>query len=124
MRMKKYKNVSAYIADYPKGMQLALKKLRAIIKKAAPKAAEGISYGMPAFKLDGPLVYFGGFKKHIGFFPASSGIRVFKKQLTAYRTSKGTLQLPYDKPLPASLINKIVRFRVKENAQKARTKKK
>lgn len=113
--MKKFKDINTYIKDSPKEIQVVLGRLRAIIKKAAPKAEETISYGIPTFKLQGNLVHFGGYKTHIGFYPGASGIHVFKKELSAYKTSKGTVQLPLDKPLPVGLITKIVKFRIKEN---------
>lgn len=120
--MRSFKTTEEYIANYPKNVQVILKRLRIIIKNAAPKAEEAISYGIPTFKLNGNLVHFGAFTKHVGFYPASSGIRVFKKELAAYKTTKGTLQLPFDKPLPAGLISKIVKFRVRENLQKKAAK--
>ena len=89
--------------------------MRATIKAVAPGAGETIRYGIPTFTLDGNLVHFAAYKKHIGFYPASSGIRAFKKELSAYKTSRGTVQFPIDKPLPLALIKKIVRFRVAEN---------
>jgi uncharacterized protein YdhG (YjbR/CyaY superfamily) len=116
--MKKYKDIDSYIASYPKDVQALLKKMRATIKKAAPKAEEKISYGIPTFTLHGNLVHFGGFAKHIGFFPASSGVSHFKKELKGYKTSKGTIQFPLEKPLPLGLVTKIVKFRVKENSIK------
>ncbi len=122
MSMRSFKTTEEYIANYPKNVQVILKRLRIIIKNAAPKAEEAISYGIPTFKLNGNLVHFGAFTKHVGFYPASSGIRVFKKELAAYKTTKGTLQLPFDKPLPAGLISKIVKFRVRENLQKKAAK--
>lgn len=116
-------DVDHYIAAFPEGTQKLLDQLRATIKKAAPKATESISYMMPAYKYEGVLVYFGGYKKHIGFYPTASGIAAFKKELVAYNVSKGTVQFPLDKPLPVSLITKIVKFRVSENLQKAKLKK-
>lgn len=110
-------DVDAYIASFPQPVQGMLQQLRDIILKAAPKAQEGISYQMPAYKLNGVLVYFAGYKNHIGFYPTGSGIEAFKTQLSDYKTSKGTIQFPLDKPLPAALITKIVKHRVKENTQ-------
>lgn len=114
----KYTTVDEYIAMFPIEVQIKLKKMRELIKKAAPKAEESISYGMPAYKLNGPLVYFGGFKDHIGFFAVPSGIAAFKDELVGYKTSKGTIQFPLEKPLPSLLITRIVKFRVKENLEK------
>ena len=117
-------DVVHYIADFPETTQKLLDQLRATIKKAAPKATESISYMMPAYKYEGALVYFGGYKKHIGFYPMPAAITAFKKELSAYNLTKGTIQFPLDKPLPLSLITKIVKFRVSENIQKAKLKKK
>lgn len=116
--MKSFKDIDVYIANHSKEVQVLLKKIRAIIKKSAPKATEKISYGIPTFVLNGNLVHFGAFKNHLGFFPGPSGIRNFKKELSDYKTSKGTIQFPFDKPLPVALIRKIVAFRVKENQKK------
>jgi uncharacterized protein YdhG (YjbR/CyaY superfamily) len=116
--MKNYKDIDSYIKAAPKESQPLLKTMRATIKKAAPKAREAISYGIPTYKLNGNLVHFGGFSDHISFFPTSSGVRAFKKELSGYRTSKGTVQFPLDQPLPVGLIRKIVTFRVGENLTK------
>jgi uncharacterized protein YdhG (YjbR/CyaY superfamily) len=116
------KNVDEYIADFPLPVQNKLEELRATIKKAAPGAEEKISYKMPAFNLKGILVYFAAFKNHIGFYPTSSGVYAFKKELAGYETSKGTIQFPVDKPLPLDLITRIVIFRMNENLQKAELK--
>jgi uncharacterized protein YdhG (YjbR/CyaY superfamily) len=122
MVMKKFENVNAYIHAAPKESQKLLKELRALIKKAAPKAVESISYGMPGYKLNGkPLVYFGGYKTHIGFYPTPSGLITFQKELSSYKTGKGTAQFPLDKPLPKKLIREIVQFRIKENQVRVRT---
>jgi uncharacterized protein YdhG (YjbR/CyaY superfamily) len=110
--------IDQYIEDFPEEIQVILSKLRAAIRKAAPQAVERISYQMPAFYFNGNLVYFAAFKNHIGFFPTSSGVAAFKKELTKYATSKGTVHFPLDKPLPLDLIKRIVKFRVKENAPK------
>lgn len=115
------KNVDEYIARQPPEVQEILEKLRQAIKKAAPQAEEGISYTMPAYKYHGVLVYFGVYKTHIGFYPTGNGIAAFKKELSAYEGSKGTVRFPLDKSLPLGLITKIVKYRVKENlAKKAR----
>lgn len=112
--MKKSKQVTAFIKKYPPKVRKILAKARATIMKAAPKAEETISYGIPAYRMEKDLVYFAAFKEHLGFFPTSSGIRVFKKELAKYGTSKGTARFPLDKPIPFGLIAKITRFRVKE----------
>ena len=122
--MIKYKDIDNYIASFPEETQMVLDKMRDIIKKAAPKAVEVISYGMPAFKMHGVLVFFAAWKTHIGFYPHSSGIAAFKKELSIYKNSKGAVQFPMEKPLPAGLITKIVKFRIKEDMLKAKTKKK
>ncbi|MBP1767704.1 MAG: hypothetical protein H6P98_1819 [Candidatus Aminicenantes bacterium] len=115
MLRPKYKSVDEYIASFPEDTQVILKTLRRVIKGAAPQAEEAISYGIPTFKLKGNLVHFAAFKNHIGFYPASSGIVAFKKELFRYKRSKGTVQFPIDKPIPFNLVKKIVRYRVKEN---------
>lgn len=111
--------VEAYIAAFPPETQKLLEQMRSIIKKAAPKAEESISYMMPAYKLNGPLVYFGGYKSHIGFYPTGSGIEAFKKEIAAYKSSKGAVQFPLDKPLPVKLITVMVKYRVMVNKEKA-----
>lgn len=115
-------DIDDYIAAFPVHIQHILEELRSAIKKAAPGVEEKISYQMPAFELKGILVYFAAHKNHIGFYPTSSGVEVFKKELSGYNYSKGAIQFPLDKPLPLSLITKIVTFRVKENLGKAETK--
>ena len=114
----KFTTVSEYISSLPAATKPIAKEMRAIIKKAAPGAEEVISYNIPAFKLNGLLVWFAGHKNHIGFYPRSSVIELFKKELAKYEPSKGTIQFPLDKPLPVGLITKIVKYRVKENLEK------
>jgi uncharacterized protein YdhG (YjbR/CyaY superfamily) len=92
--------------------------MRQTIRKAAPEAIEAISYQMPAFKLNGNLVYFAAFKNHIGFYPTPSGIESFTEELSPYAKGKGSVQFPLDKPIPYDLVEKIVLFRVKENLAK------
>jgi len=116
--------VDQYIAGFPEITKPLLEKMRATIKKAAPLAEEVISYQMPAYKLQGMLVYFAGCKNHIGFYPTASGIATFKKELSAYKGSKGAVKFPLNKPLPLGLITKIVKFRVKENIEKGKIKSK
>ncbi|HEV3324507.1 MAG TPA: DUF1801 domain-containing protein [Puia sp.] len=115
----KYRSVDEYLSYYPEEVQNKLESLRSVIKKAAPKAVETISYNMPAYKQRNVLVYFAAHKNHIGFYPTSSGTREFIDQLTKYKVSKGAIQFPIDEPLPLGLIAKIVRFRVKEDKEKA-----
>ena len=114
--------IDEYIAHCPRKVQARLKKLRTTIKRAAPNAEEKISYQIPTFYLQGNLVHFAAFKNHISFFPASSGIAKFKKELSSYKLAKGTAQFPLDKPIPYALIAKITKFRVKENLARAKTK--
>ena len=116
------KTIDEYIAGFPKDVQAILKKVRATIRKAAPDAEEKISYRMPAFAQKGALVYFAAHTKHLGFYPTSRGIAAFQKELSAYEGGKGSVQFPYDKPVPYGLIERIVKFRVKENLEKARAK--
>ncbi len=122
--MLKPVDVDTYIAAFPEETQVLLQSMRSIITKAAPKAEEIISYGMPAYKQESVLVYFAGYKHHIGFYPTSSGILNFTKEIAAYKNSKGAVQFPLDKPLPSKLITQIVKFRVAETKEKAKNKKK
>jgi len=115
-------NIDEYISGFPNNTQQILQQVRATIRKAAPKAEEVISYQMPAFKFYGMLVFFAAYKNHIGFYPTSSGINAFKKELSAYKGAKGSVQFPIDKPMPLNLITRIVKFRVKENLDKASAK--
>jgi uncharacterized protein YdhG (YjbR/CyaY superfamily) len=117
-------SIDEYIANFPKDIQVILKKVRATIKKAAPKAEEAIKYQMPTFVLEGNLVHFAAFKSHIGFYPVPSGIEKFKKELSVYKGAKGSVQFPLDQPIPYELIGKITKFRVQENLNKAKGKKK
>ena len=110
--------IDDYIARCPTDVQPIMQKIRATIKKSAPRAVEKISYGMPAFALNGDLVWFGAFKHHIGFFPKEAVLDVFKDELAPYKHAKATLQFPLDQPIPYALIRKIVKFRVAENLKK------
>ncbi len=114
--------VDEYMLQFPENVKEALEKLRKTIKAAAPKAEEIISYAMPAYKYHGVLVYFAGYKNHIGFYGTPSGHQAFEKELSIYKSGKGSVQFPIDKPLPLSLISKIVKYRVAENLEKAKTK--
>lgn len=118
------KNIDDYIAQHPIAVQDLLIAVRQTIKQAAPDADEKISYLIPTFYQKGNLVHFAAWKKHIGFYPAASGIAAFQQALSGYEITKGTVQFPYDKPIPYDLISKIVQFRVKENLEKAISKKK
>lgn len=117
----RFATIDEYHALFPIEVQKKLQQLRETIKKAAPKAKEVISYNMPAFKQHKTLVYYAAYKNHIGFYPTASPLPVFKDELTPYKTSKGAIQFPIDKPLPIALIKKIVLFRMKEDAEKAKT---
>jgi uncharacterized protein YdhG (YjbR/CyaY superfamily) len=119
----KPKNIDEYIMGFPVEVQKKLEQVRKTIKKAAPDAEETISYAMPAFRLYGILVYFAAFKDHIGFYALPSGNEAFQKELLGYKTGRGSIQFPFDKPLPLSLITQIVKFRVYENLQKVKAKK-
>jgi uncharacterized protein YdhG (YjbR/CyaY superfamily) len=115
----KIKTIDEYITSSPEDIQPILKKFRDAIREVAPQATETISWQMPTFKLNGYLVHFAAFKKHIGFYPAgTSVIEMYRDKLTDYKTSKGAVQFPLDKPLPIDLIKEMVRFRVKENLAK------
>jgi len=118
------KSIDDYIAAFPKDVQALLEKLRVTIRKAAPGATETISYAIPTFTLNGNLVHFAAFKNHIGFYPAPSAIAAFQNELSMYEGAKGSVQFPIGKALPVSLITKIVKFRVRENLEKAKAKEK
>ena len=112
-------NIDAYIASFPPDIQKILQQVRAIVRKAAPKAEEAIRYAMPAFLQDGHLALFAAFKNHIGFFPAPTGVASFKAALAPYKTGKGSVQFPLDQPMPIELITKIVKYRIRKNAETA-----
>ena len=108
--------VDEYIESFDPGPRKALKKVRALIRKVAPEATESIAYGMPAYKLDGrPLVYFAGHAAHLGLYALPSAVVAFKDRLAGFKTSKGTIQFPYDSELPLGLIEEIILFRIEEN---------
>jgi uncharacterized protein YdhG (YjbR/CyaY superfamily) len=109
-------SVAQYISLHPKPVRAKLREMRAVIAAAAPRASQEIKWGMPAFSHDRILVMFGGFKRHIGFFPTPSAIRAFRKELAGYKVSSATIQFPLDQPLPRALIRRITRFRVMESA--------
>ncbi len=106
--------IDAYIAQYPKDVQEKLQTIRSMVKRIAPTATERISYGIPTFHLQENLVHFAAFKHHIGFFPGPEAVAAFASQLSAYKTSKGTIQIPLDVPLPLELLEKIIRYRVQK----------
>jgi uncharacterized protein YdhG (YjbR/CyaY superfamily) len=110
-----------YIKAFPEDVQKILEQVRQTIKTAAPQAEESISYGMPAFKTNGkPLVYFAGFKNHIGFYATPNGHQEFAAELAPYKQGKGSVQFPLNQPIPFDLIKRMVAFRVKRNAEKTK----
>ncbi|SFN37145.1 Uncharacterized conserved protein YdhG, YjbR/CyaY-like superfamily, DUF1801 family [Chitinophaga sp. YR627] len=111
-------DINTYIADFPEHVQAILQQVRATIHKAAPEATEDIKYAIPTFVLNGNLVHFAAFKSHIGFYPTPTGIEEFEKELSVYKQGKGSVQFPLDQPMPLDLITRIVKYRVKQNAEK------
>jgi len=112
-------SVDEYIARFPPETRKVLDELRALIRASAPAATETISYAIPTFDLNGHLVHFAGFRKHIGFYPTGSGVEAFKEELRPYKSGRGSVQFPLGQPMPADLIRRIVEFRVEENTGKA-----
>lgn len=121
---KIFENIDDYINAFHGETKGILLKIREVVREAAPEATESINYDIPTFKLAGNLVHFAAYKNHIGFYPAPSGMEEFKKEVKSYKTGKGTLQFPLDKPIPYELISEIVQFRVAENKLKASKKRK
>ena len=118
----KLKDIDDYIAGFDTDVQAILEKIRRNIRKAAPRAEEVISYGIPAFRLDGHyLIYFAAFKKHVSIYPAPRAVDEFKKELSAYGGGKGTVQFPLDKPIPHDLIRRVVKFRAKRIVEKPKS---
>lgn len=114
-------SIDDYIKDFPEDVQDLLHKVRATIKEKAPGAIESMNYGMPAYKTNGkPLVYFAGYKNHIGFYATPTGHEKFAEELSKYKQGKGSVQFPIDKPIPFDLIGRIVEFRVIENMEKSK----
>ncbi|MEW5868851.1 MAG: DUF1801 domain-containing protein [Chloroflexota bacterium] len=118
----KTNTIDDYIAGFPQDIQDILQQIRATIREAAPEAEETISYQIPTFTLQGNLVHFAAFQKHIGFYPAPSGIERFKDELSAYESAKGSVKFPLGQPVPFDLIRKIVAFRVEENIERAKAR--
>jgi len=116
------KDIDEYIAGFTEDVQEILEKIRTTIRKAAPDAEEAIKYQMPTFTLNGNLVHFAAYKKHIGFYPAPRGVEKFKEALSGYEGAKSTVRFPLDKPIPFGLISTIVKFRVKKNLERAEGK--
>jgi uncharacterized protein YdhG (YjbR/CyaY superfamily) len=125
MTTSRPKDIDEYIARFPLNTQEILEQIRVTIKKVVPEAEEKISYGIPTFNLNGTyLIYFAAYKNHIGFYPAPVAIDQVDKDFASYKTSgKGTIQFPLNKPMPLSLITRLVKFKVKENLEKAEKKK-
>lgn len=111
--------VDTYINRFPPEVRSLLEELRETIRAAAPGATEKISYGIPTFAQNGNLVHFAGYERHIGFYPAASGIERFRKELDGFKSAKGSVQFPLDEPLPLDLVRRIVDFRVRENGERA-----
>ncbi|MEQ8302693.1 MAG: DUF1801 domain-containing protein [Cyclobacteriaceae bacterium] len=118
MHPQKSKNIDHYIAGFPKDIQTILSQIRETIRKAAPKAEEKISYGIPTFAQNGNLVHFAAFKNHIGFYATPTGHKAFSSELSKYKQGKGSVQFPLDQPMPLALISRIVKFRVDELSRK------
>ncbi len=114
--------IDAYIQQFPPHIQVLLQQIRQVIHEAAPEATEKISYQMPTFYWNGNLVHFAAHSRHIGFYPAPSGIEAFQAELSAYKGAKGSVQFPLDQPMPLELIRKIVAYRVTENSNKPQRK--
>lgn len=119
---KKPNTIDEYITNFPDEVQEILEKVRATIRENAPEAKETINYQIPTFTLNGNLVHFAAFKKHIGFYPTPTGIEKFKNELTEHETAKGSVKFPLTKPIPYNLIAKITEFRVNEQKKKQNTK--
>lgn len=115
MEANNINTIDEYILEFPTEIQKIMQKLRKVIKDSAPEAQEKISWQMPTFVFYGNLVHFAGHKNHIGFYPAPSAIEAFKNELSEYKGAKGSVQFPYNKPMPYELISKIVKFRATEN---------
>lgn len=115
-------NFEQYILNYPEEIGERLQKIRSLVKKIAPDADEKISYGMPAFTLHGMLIYYAAHTRHIGLYPFTSAIEAFRDELKDYKTAKGSIQFPNNKPLPLKLISQIIEFRVAENRANAELK--
>jgi uncharacterized protein YdhG (YjbR/CyaY superfamily) len=120
--MRKFKTVKEYHALIPKEIRARVEELRDAIAKAAPGAELTISYNIPAFLWNGPVAYYAWYERHIGFYPTGSPMPHFRDELKAYKTSRGAIQFPLDKPIPKALVSRIVKFKLKENQEKAKAK--
>lgn len=116
-------DVPAYIASFPPATRKLLRQLRSLIQKSVPGAEEKISYGMPGYKHFGMFAYFAGYKNHVGFYPGPRAIEAFQSRLARYKTSKGTVQFPLDKPLPQGLLRDMLRWMRTRNEARALTRK-
>jgi uncharacterized protein YdhG (YjbR/CyaY superfamily) len=116
------RNIDEYIASCSPEVQSILEKIRSTIQKAAPEAEEKISYGMPTFALSGNLIHFAAFKSHIGLYPPVKGDAKLQAEISPYKGEKGNLKFPLDQPIPYALITRIVKFRVKEHSERARSR--
>ena len=116
------RNIDEYIAGFPPEVQEILEKVRLTIRKAAPDAEEAIKYLIPTYTLNGNLLSFAGYKKHIGLYPAPAGDEKFKEELSVYRSAKSTVRFSLDQPIPYGLISRLVKFRVKEHLEKVAAK--
>jgi len=123
MKAKQPTTIDEYIADFPPDVRPVLEKVRAAIRKAAPEAEEAIKYHIPTFVLHGNLIHFAGWNSHIGLYPGSKPIEVFKDDLAKFEISKGTVKFPLDKPIPYGLIGKITKYCVKRNVEKMNSRK-
>lgn len=123
MQQPAVNQVAEYMMAFPPETVRAMEQVRAAILEAAPGATESISYRMPAYRLDGPLVYFAAYRNHIGFYPMPSAIEAFRQDLSVYKCAKGSVQFPLNKPMPLKLIARMVAFRVAENREASRLKK-
>lgn len=117
--MKRSKEVDSYIKKFPEEVQNRLNRIRSLVEELCPEAEEKIGYGMPGYYLNGPLVYYAGYEKHIGLYPTPVGMEEFKQRLESYKTGKGSVQFPHDRELPMDLIEDVIRFRIKDNLQKS-----
>lgn len=122
MQSKKYSTVDEYLSDLPENTRTILEGLRKTIKQVVPKAEEVISYNMPAFKQGSLLVFYAANKEHTGFYPTPGPLKAFAEELAAYKSSKGAVQFPYDKKIPAALVKKMVQYRLQEVEAKAKKK--
>jgi uncharacterized protein YdhG (YjbR/CyaY superfamily) len=120
MNSKTITSINAYLKQFSPEVVAKLRTLRKIIQTLAPQAEEAIRYGMPTFRLNGNLIHFAAYENHIGLYPTPAPIKAFAKELKSYKTSKGAIQFPIDKPLPLTLIKKIIKYRVKQNLTKSK----